>query len=314
VDDERVRERLRLRDPVGAERDDRRRLEHADPGRTRGEQVREAGCNDDEQAGHQREPEVEAEREAPEGRTEYHPGHERPEEGDQPDTPAPERDHSFRQVTDRRLDLRLGEERQPCQWAQADGNGALAVDAEDHDGDRHRKRQHDHEHAGRAEPRHFGHHRKHHEEQEEKGQNVEDPLDHNRPGSLDPRRPAEGPKGHDPGGISGAEREHAVQKLTQEERLGGRHPAGSRRRGEEAAPAEHPQEEGEHEQPEGRQQEPVVALAKRLAELVEVHVPDCEVAEGDSNGGRERSREAPAPAIAPCGLRHRAASAMQARS
>jgi hypothetical protein len=31
------------------------------------------GCNDDEQAGHQREPEVEAEREAPEARTEYEP-------------------------------------------------------------------------------------------------------------------------------------------------------------------------------------------------------------------------------------------------
>jgi hypothetical protein len=77
VRDERVRERRRLRDVVGGERNDRRRLEDADPRRSGGEQVREPGRDHDEEADQRREAEPEPERKEPEGHPEHDPGEHR---------------------------------------------------------------------------------------------------------------------------------------------------------------------------------------------------------------------------------------------
>jgi hypothetical protein len=70
---------------------------------------------------------------------------------------------------------------------------------------------------------------------------------------------------------------------------------------------------GEDEETKSREQEPVVALPQRFAKLVDVHIPDCGVAEGDGDGGRERRGEVPGALVRPR-LGHRDSSpAMQAR-
>jgi hypothetical protein len=89
VDDERVRERLRTRDPVGDERHDGRGLEHANRGGRRRKEVRQPGRDDDEDACLRPQPEIESEHDEPEREAEDDPREQRPGEADEPDTRAP---------------------------------------------------------------------------------------------------------------------------------------------------------------------------------------------------------------------------------
>jgi hypothetical protein len=313
VRDERVRERRRLRDVVGGERDDRRRLEDADAGRCGRQQVREARRGHDEEPGHRREAEVEAEHQQPEREPEHDPGEHRQGEGEQPEPRAAQRNHPLREVAHGGLDPRGRQERQAGKGDQDEAHRALAVDAEDDDRRDDGQCEHDREGARGADPRDLGEPRQRDEEEQEEGEDVEDALEDDGSGRLHPGRASEGAKGDDPGGVPRTEREHAVQELAEEEGLRRRPDTRSGLRREHVAPAEHTDEETGREQPQGREQVPVVAVAERAGELGELDVPDGEIAEPE----RERHGESrPGPARPPPrGNRaHRAPSpAMQAR-
>jgi hypothetical protein len=313
VRDERIRERRRLRDAVGGQRDDRRRLEDTNAGGCGGQQVREPRRGHDEKPRHRREAEVEPEHQHPEGHPEHDPGEHGQGESEQPEPRASQRDHALREVAHGGLDPRGREERQADKGDQEDAHRALAVDAEDDDRRDDDQGEHDREGAGGADPRDLGEPRQRDEEEQEEGEDVEDSLEDDGSGRLDPGRAAERAQGDDPGGVPRAEREHAVQELAEEEGLGRRPDARSGLRREHVPPAEHADEEPGSEQRQGREQVPVVAVAERARELGELDVPDGEIPEPE----RERHGESrPGPARPPPrGNRaHRPPSpAMQAR-
>jgi hypothetical protein len=191
VGDERVRERRRLLDAVGRQRHHRRRLEDADPGRRRGEQVREPGGDDDQEPSRGREAEVEAERQEPEGHPEHDPGDDRQGEREEPELRAAKHDHALRQVADRRLDPPRREEGQARERREQDTDGAFAVDAQDDDRSGDPEREEDRQGARGADPGDLGKPWNHDEQEQEKGEDVEDTLEDDGPGRLHPRWPSE---------------------------------------------------------------------------------------------------------------------------
>jgi hypothetical protein len=308
VRDEGVRERRRLWNAVRSERDDRRRLEDADSGRRGWEQVREAGRDHDQEPSHGREAEVEAEGEKPEREPEDDPGDCRQEEGEQPEPGAAQGDHALREVAHRGLDPPGREEGQARERREHDAHRALAVDPEDDNRGRDREREDDRQRGGGADPRDLRQPGHGDEEEQEQDEDVEDALEDDGPGSLDPRGPSKRAQRDDPGRVPGAEGEHAVQELAEDEGLGRRPDARPRLRGEHVPPAQHPDEEAEREQREGGHQIPVVALGERIRKLGKLDVPDCEIPEAE----RERCSQGhrgPARATAGACLVHDDSSA-----
>jgi hypothetical protein len=285
VGDERIRERRRLLDAIGGQRDHRRRLEDTDPRGRRGQKVRKPGRDHDQEPGRRREAEVEAQRQEPERHPEHDPGEGCQEERQQPEARVAQHDHALREVADRGLDPPRREEGQAGKRRQEDTDGAFPVDAQDDDGGSDRKRENDRQGARGPDPGHLGEPRDHDEEEQEQGEDVEDALEDDGPGRLHPRRASERAQGDDPGGVSGPEREDAVQELAEDECLGRWPDARARLRREHVPPAEHSNEEPEGEQREGGQQVPVVAVVKGAGELGELDVPDGEVSEAERERG-----------------------------
>lgn len=288
--DEGVREGVRLRDSVGAERDDRRGLEHADRCGRRGNDQRQAAGDDGEKPGARGEVEIEPEHDHPEAGGEHEPRDERPEESDEAVAHASEPDEALHQVADGRLHPLREEKWQAGERTQDEAQRALPVHPKHHHGGDQGEGEHDRQNASRSKPRDLRKPRQRREEEHEEGEDVEIPLDDDGGRSLDSRAAAEGVQRHDAGGVAGAEWKHVVEELTHEKGLSRGPESGSAARGEEHAPALGADEEGEREQRERGYQRPVVAVAQRVAELAEVDVAHGEVREHDRDEGREHRR------------------------
>jgi len=230
VDDERIREGARLRDPVGRERYDRRRLEHAYCGGRRRNDHGQARRDDDEKACGGRQPEIEAKHHEPERHGEHEPREERPEEADKAQAGTSQRDEALHQIPDGGLDPLREEKRQACERPQDEADRALPEDSQDDDCGDEGKRQRDPENSRGANPGHFGKPGKRDEQEQEQGEDVEETLDDNGGCRLHARRAAKRVQGDDPGRIAGAERQDVVDELAYEQRLGRRPDRGPRPR------------------------------------------------------------------------------------
>jgi hypothetical protein len=294
VDDQRVRQRLRLRDVVGPQRDDGGGLEDADRCGPRGEDERQARRDEDEEPGGRREAEIKADHQEPERDGEHEPRRRRPEEGDHADARAPQGDEPVHEVRDGRLQAAGEEKRQRSERPDEKADRPVAVDAQDDDprdedeGERARQR------ARSPDRRHLGEPGEREEEEQEEREDIEEALDDDRARRLDARLPSERTEGDDAGRVARAEREHVVEELPDEEGLRGRPERGSLRRREEHAPTVHTDQHSQHEQRARGHEPPVVAPPQRLRELVEVGVPDGQV--GERNGDDQSDDDRPVPA------------------
>jgi len=230
VDDEGIREGVRLRDPVGRERHDRRRFEHAHGGGRRRNDHGQARRDDDEKACRGRQPDIEAEQDEPERHGEHEPRAESPEEADKAQARTSQRDEALHQIPDRSLHPLREEKRQACERLQDEADRALPVDPKDDDCDDEGKRQRDPENPRGANPSHFGKPGKPNEQEQEQGEYVKETLDDNRGRRLRARRTTERVQGDDPSRIASAKRQDVVEKLADEQGLGRRPDRGTRPR------------------------------------------------------------------------------------
>ena len=220
MDDERIREGARLRDPVGRERHDRRRLEHAHCGGRRRNDHGQPRRDDDEEACRRRQPEIEAEHHEPERHGEHEPREKRPEEADEAEARASQRDEALHQIPDGGLYPLREEKRQARERPQGEADRALPEDPQDDDCDHEGKRQRDPENPRGANPGHFGKPGKPDEQEQEQGEDVEETLDDDGGRRFRARRATKRVQSDDPGRISGAERQDVVEELAYEQRLG----------------------------------------------------------------------------------------------
>jgi hypothetical protein len=295
MQDERVRQRVRLRDAVGGECEHSRPFEDAERRRSRGKDHREPGRDEDEEPGGRRKPEVEPEHDEPEGHAQEEPGEKRPEKGGEAEARASQPDEAVQEVPRQRLHPLRKEEREPTERSQHEPERALAVHPEDDDRAEEKKRERYREGAGDAKPGHLRQPGKRDEEEQEERKDVEEPLDDDGSGGLRPRPAAERVQSEDAGRVAGAKGEDVVEELTDEKRLRRRPEGGPGPRGEEEAPPECANEERQGKRRERGSQQPVVALPKRRGELVELDVPYGEVPEDDRDGDPERGVAVPGP-------------------
>ncbi len=211
-----------MRDPVGRERHDRRRLEHAYCGGRRRNDHGQARRDDDEKACGGRQPEIEAKQDEPERHGEHEPRDECPEEADKAQARASQRDEALHQVPDGGLYPLREEKRQACERPQDEADRTLPVDPKDDDRDDEGKRQRNPENPRGANPGHFGKPGKPYEQEQEQGQYVEETLDDNRARRLCARRATERVQGDDPSRVARAKRQDVVEELADEQRLGRR--------------------------------------------------------------------------------------------
>jgi hypothetical protein len=207
---------VRLRDPVGRERHDRRRFEHAHGGRRRRNDHGQARRDDDEKACGGRQPEIEAEQDEPERHGQHEPRGERPEEADKAQAQASQRDEALHQIPDGGLYPLREEKRQARERPQDEVERALSVDSKDDDCDDEPKRQRNPENPRGANPGHFGKPGKPYEQKQKQGEYVKETLDNNRGRRLCSRRATERVQGDDPSRIAGAERKDVVEELAYE--------------------------------------------------------------------------------------------------
>jgi hypothetical protein len=192
-----------------------------------------------------------------------------------------------RQVPRERLDPLREEERQPGERTQREEERTLAVDAEGDYRARQEQKERDPQWPGDVQPRHLGEPGKPDEEEQEEREDVEEALDHDGAGRLRARPAPEGVQREDASGVAGSQREDVVEELADQESLRRGPERGSRARREEQAPAERAAEERDREQRERGNEPPVIALAKRVGELVQIDVSDREGAEDGGDDDRE---------------------------
>ncbi len=281
MEDDRVRERAGVVDPVGPERDEGRSLEDTQARRGRGDDEREVDRDHDQEARAEAHVEVEREQREPERGGEEEPrgdGDCERAQGEPRPVQSAQAPHQARggEVEALAVDPRQGDER-PEEEAHRPG---LPAGKDEDRGERERDED-DGEDRRAPQPGDVRQERRGGKEEDEEREDVVDPLADGGCERLGARGAGCLVEREDADRLARSRRQDVVEEVADEERARGRADRGARSRREEQAPAQRANEDGQREDGQGRHEPGRVALPQPVPEDVEVDRTDRKVGEDE---------------------------------
>ena len=279
VEDERVRERLRVGHAVGRQDDDRRALEDPERRWGGGQDHGEADPDHDEYSCERRQPEVAGLHHAPEPDTEHDPRERRPGEADDGDPGAQEPGQPTDEVRRCAVDALVRHEGEPLQRPDEEPDRAIAEDEHDRRDDGESEEEREPDETGALEPGHLRQPGEHDEEQEDQREDVLRPRHEHRRRSLGQWGRRALVERDDRDGISCPDGQDRIREVADE--LGPHDRAERRSRGtrEERLPAHGTDEKGENEQRQSGDEPRIVRRSQCIERLLEIRIADGDVRE-----------------------------------